>query len=163
MGGLNVALPRAARKRAVRPAGCVRHRLRRVASAMILRLAATLLLLRPETLGGGVLLRPMVVLDQPAAPGLDRSELAGTQQVVDQLPVLQHGLGAARDQHDGAALASAVGLDEAPCRQRQPALAGSLSIADAIVLAGAAAIEKAAKRAKLDIANPRYLSGFEPV
>ena len=32
-------------------------------------IAATLLLLRPETLGGGVLLRSMVVLDQPAAPG----------------------------------------------------------------------------------------------
>jgi phospholipase/carboxylesterase len=32
-------------------------------------IAATLLLLRPETLGGGALLRPMVVLDQPAAPG----------------------------------------------------------------------------------------------
>lgn len=32
-------------------------------------IAATLLLLRPETLGGGALLRPMVVLDQPAAAG----------------------------------------------------------------------------------------------
>ncbi len=32
-------------------------------------IAATLLLLRPETLGGAVLLRPMVVLDQPAAAG----------------------------------------------------------------------------------------------
>ena len=32
-------------------------------------IAATLLLLRPETLGGGILLRPMVVLDQAAAPG----------------------------------------------------------------------------------------------
>ncbi len=32
-------------------------------------IAATLLLLRPESLGGGILLRPMVVLDQPAAPG----------------------------------------------------------------------------------------------
>lgn len=31
-------------------------------------IAATLLLLRPETLGGGVLFRPMVVLDQPASP-----------------------------------------------------------------------------------------------
>jgi phospholipase/carboxylesterase len=29
-------------------------------------IAATLLLLRPETLGGGILFRPMVVLDQPA-------------------------------------------------------------------------------------------------
>ena len=32
-------------------------------------IAATLLQLRPESLGGGVLVRPMVVLDQPAAPG----------------------------------------------------------------------------------------------
>ena len=32
-------------------------------------IGATLLLLRPETLGGGALLRPMVVLDQSAAPG----------------------------------------------------------------------------------------------
>lgn len=32
-------------------------------------IAATLLLLRPETLGGGVLFRPMVVLDQPAIAG----------------------------------------------------------------------------------------------
>lgn len=32
-------------------------------------IAATLLLLRPETLGGAMLLRPMVVLNQPAAPG----------------------------------------------------------------------------------------------
>jgi predicted esterase len=32
-------------------------------------IAATLLLLRPETLGGGILLRPMVVLEQSAAPG----------------------------------------------------------------------------------------------
>jgi phospholipase/carboxylesterase len=32
-------------------------------------IAATLLLLRPETLGGGALFRPMVVLDQPAASG----------------------------------------------------------------------------------------------
>jgi predicted esterase len=31
-------------------------------------IAATLLLLRPETLGGAILFRPMVVLDQPAAP-----------------------------------------------------------------------------------------------
>lgn len=36
-------------------------------------IAATLLLLRPETLGGGILLRPMVVLDQPAA----QASLAG--------------------------------------------------------------------------------------
>jgi predicted esterase len=32
-------------------------------------IAATLLLLRPDTLGGGALFRPMVVLDRPAAPG----------------------------------------------------------------------------------------------
>lgn len=32
-------------------------------------IAATLLLLRPESLGGGILLRSMVVLDQPAASG----------------------------------------------------------------------------------------------
>lgn len=32
-------------------------------------IASTLLLLRPETLGGGILLRPMVVLDRSAAPG----------------------------------------------------------------------------------------------
>jgi phospholipase/carboxylesterase len=32
-------------------------------------IAATLMLLRPETLGGGALFRPMVVLNQPAAPG----------------------------------------------------------------------------------------------
>ena len=32
-------------------------------------IAATLMLLRPETLGGAILLRPMVVLDQAAAPG----------------------------------------------------------------------------------------------
>ena len=32
-------------------------------------IAATLLQLRPAVLGGGVLIRPMVVLDQPAAPG----------------------------------------------------------------------------------------------
>lgn len=32
-------------------------------------IAATLLLLRPELLGGGILFRPMVVLDQPAVHG----------------------------------------------------------------------------------------------
>jgi phospholipase/carboxylesterase len=32
-------------------------------------IAATLLLLRPDSLGGGILLRPMVVLDRPAAAG----------------------------------------------------------------------------------------------
>ena len=36
-------------------------------------IGATLLMLRPETLGGGILFRPMVVLDQPAA----RASLAG--------------------------------------------------------------------------------------
>jgi phospholipase/carboxylesterase len=32
-------------------------------------IAATMLLLRPETLGGGILFRPMVVLNQSATPG----------------------------------------------------------------------------------------------
>ena len=32
-------------------------------------IAATVLLTRPEALGGGILFRPMLVLDQPAAPG----------------------------------------------------------------------------------------------
>ena len=32
-------------------------------------IGATLMLLRPEALGGGALFRPMLVLDQPAAPG----------------------------------------------------------------------------------------------
>jgi predicted esterase len=32
-------------------------------------IAATILQLRPEALGGGILFRPMVVLNQPAAPG----------------------------------------------------------------------------------------------
>jgi phospholipase/carboxylesterase len=32
-------------------------------------IAGTLLLLRPETLGGGILFRPMVVIDQPAVRG----------------------------------------------------------------------------------------------
>ena len=32
-------------------------------------IAATILQLRPASLGGGVLIRPMVVLDQPTAPG----------------------------------------------------------------------------------------------
>lgn len=32
-------------------------------------IAATIMLLRPEALGGGILLRPMVVLDKTAAPG----------------------------------------------------------------------------------------------
>lgn len=38
-------------------------------------IAATVLLLRPEALGRAILFRPMVVLDQPAAPG----SLAGRQ------------------------------------------------------------------------------------
>jgi predicted esterase len=41
-------------------------------------IAATLLLLRPETLGGGALFRPMVVLDQAATPG----SLAGRRVLV---------------------------------------------------------------------------------
>ena len=41
-------------------------------------IAATLLLLRPETLGGALLLRAMVVLDQPAAPG----SLAGRRVLI---------------------------------------------------------------------------------
>lgn len=42
-------------------------------------IAATLLLLRPETLGGAVLIRPMVVLDQPATPG----SLAGRPVLIE--------------------------------------------------------------------------------
>ena len=54
-------------------------------------LAATLLLLRPASLGGGVLIRPMVVLDQPAAPG----SLAGKRVLllngnVDPIVPLDH-------------------------------------------------------------------------
>lgn len=41
-------------------------------------IAATLLQLRPESLAGGVLLRPMVVLDQPATPG----SLAGRRVLI---------------------------------------------------------------------------------
>ena len=41
-------------------------------------IAATLHLLRPETVGGGVLLRPMVVLEQSAAPG----SLAGRRVLI---------------------------------------------------------------------------------
>ena len=41
-------------------------------------IAATLLLLRPETVGGAILFRPMVVLDQPAAPG----SLAGKRVLI---------------------------------------------------------------------------------
>lgn len=43
-------------------------------------IAATLLLLRPETLGGGILFRPMVVLDRAAAPGT----LAGKRVLLTQ-------------------------------------------------------------------------------
>ncbi len=54
-------------------------------------IAATLLQLRPETLGGGILIRPMVVLDQPAAPG----SLAGKRVLllngnVDPIVPLDH-------------------------------------------------------------------------
>lgn len=45
------------------------HRLTAVGFSNGANIAATLLLLRPAALGGAVLLRPMVVLDQPAAPG----------------------------------------------------------------------------------------------
>jgi phospholipase/carboxylesterase len=41
-------------------------------------IAATLMLLRPETLGGGILLRPMVVLDEAVAPG----SLAGRRVLI---------------------------------------------------------------------------------
>lgn len=41
-------------------------------------IAATMLLLRPETLGAAILFRPMVVLDQPAAPG----SLAGKRALI---------------------------------------------------------------------------------
>jgi len=54
-------------------------------------IAATLLQLRPESLGGGVLIRPMVVLDQPATPG----SLAGRRVLllngnVDPIVPLDH-------------------------------------------------------------------------
>lgn len=54
-------------------------------------IAATLLQLRPESLGGAVLIRPMVVLDQPAAPG----SLAGKRALllngnVDPIVPLDH-------------------------------------------------------------------------
>ena len=54
-------------------------------------IAATLLLLRPASLGGGVLIRPMVVLDRPAAPG----SLAGKRVLllngnVDPIVPLDH-------------------------------------------------------------------------
>ena len=54
-------------------------------------IAATLLQLRPESLGGGVLIRPMVVLDQPAAP----ASLAGRRVLllngnVDPIVPLAH-------------------------------------------------------------------------
>ena len=41
-------------------------------------IASTLLLLRPETLGGGILLRPMVVLEPPAVAG----SLAGKRVLI---------------------------------------------------------------------------------
>ena len=54
-------------------------------------IAATILQLRPASLGGGVLIRPMVVLDQPAAPGF----LAGKRALllngnVDPIVPLDH-------------------------------------------------------------------------
>ena len=54
-------------------------------------IAATMLQLRPESLGGGVLIRPMVVLEQPAAPG----SLAGKRVLllngnVDPIVPLEH-------------------------------------------------------------------------
>ncbi|MSU25523.1 MAG: alpha/beta hydrolase [Opitutus sp.] len=54
-------------------------------------IAATLLQLRPQSLGAAVLLRPMVVLDQPAAPG----SLAGKRVLllngnVDPIVPLDH-------------------------------------------------------------------------
>ena len=54
-------------------------------------IAATLMLLRPETLSGAILFRPMVVLDQPAQPGV----LAGKRALlsngnVDPLVPLDH-------------------------------------------------------------------------
>ncbi len=54
-------------------------------------IAATLLQLRPAVLGGGVLIRPMVVLDRPAAPG----SLAGRRVLllngsVDPIVPLDH-------------------------------------------------------------------------
>ena len=45
------------------------HRLLALGFSNGANIAATLMLLRPETLGGGVLFRPMVVLDRPASPG----------------------------------------------------------------------------------------------
>jgi len=54
-------------------------------------IAATLLQLRPESLGAAILIRPMVVLDQPAAPGT----LAGKRALllngnVDPIVPLDH-------------------------------------------------------------------------
>jgi predicted esterase len=45
------------------------HRLVAVGFSNGANIASTLLLLRPETIGGAILLRAMVVLDQPAATG----------------------------------------------------------------------------------------------
>ena len=51
-------------------------------------IAATLMQLRPETLGGGILLRAMVVLDQAAAPGslVGRSVLIANGSVDPLVP-----------------------------------------------------------------------------
>lgn len=54
------------------------HRLTAVGLSNGANIAAVLLQLHPATLGGAVLLRPMVVLDQPAAPG----SLAGKRVLI---------------------------------------------------------------------------------
>ena len=79
-------LAAAAKKYALDPA-----RLTAVGFSNGANIAATLLQLRPESLGGGVLIRPMVVLDQPAAPG----SLAGKRVLllngtVDPIVPLDH-------------------------------------------------------------------------
>jgi predicted esterase len=71
--------------------GLDRARLTAVGFSNGANIAATLLQLRPESLGGGVLIRPMVVLDQPAAPG----SLAGKRALllngnVDPIVPLDH-------------------------------------------------------------------------
>lgn len=53
--------------------------------------AATMLLLRPEVLGGGILFRSMVVLDQPAAPGtLAGKRVLLTNGTTDPIVPLDH-------------------------------------------------------------------------
>ncbi|MBS0663972.1 MAG: alpha/beta hydrolase [Verrucomicrobia bacterium] len=63
---------------AVRAYGIDPARLTAVGLSNGANIAATLLLLRPESLAGAVLLRPMVVLDQPAPPG----SLAGRRVLI---------------------------------------------------------------------------------